>query len=129
MIDHAATRSLTPDWQALADAVLAGHTLTHDEAVSIVRAPDEVLLDLLSAAYRIRRQHFGNRVQLYFLMNAKSGLCPEDCGYCSQSKVSDADIPRYNLLNAEKLLAGAQAAAARWTRSPRSCRRSRSGST
>ena len=33
-------------------------------------------------------------------MNAKSGLCPEDCGYCSQSKVSEAEIPRYNLLNA-----------------------------
>ena len=44
-------------------------------------------------------------------MNAKSGLCPEDCGYCSQSKVSDAEIPRYNLLSAEKLLAGARVAA------------------
>jgi biotin synthase len=52
-------------------------------------------------------------VQLYFLMNAKSGLCPEDCGYCSQSKVSEADIPRYNLLSAEKLLAGARLAAER----------------
>ena len=46
-------------------------------------------------------------------MNAKSGLCPEDCGYCSQSKVSEAEIPRYNLLNAEKLLAGARLAAER----------------
>ena len=46
-------------------------------------------------------------------MNAKSGLCPEDCGYCSQSKVSEAEIPRYNLLNAEKLLDGARVAAER----------------
>ena len=67
----------------------------------------------MAAAYRIRRQFFGNRVQLYFLMNAKSGLCPEDCGYCSQSKVSEAEIPRYNLLNAEKLLDGARVAAER----------------
>jgi biotin synthase len=46
-------------------------------------------------------------------MNAKSGLCPEDCSYCSQSKISDAEIPRYNLLNREQLLAGAAAAAER----------------
>jgi biotin synthase len=46
-------------------------------------------------------------------MNAKSGLCPEDCHYCSQSKISEAEIPRYNLLNREQLLAGAAAAAER----------------
>jgi biotin synthase len=100
-------------WHTLASQVLEGHCLTADEALAIVRSGDEVLLDVLSAAYRIRRRYFGNRVQLYFLMNAKSGLCPEDCSYCSQSKVSTADIPRYNLLNADKLLAGARAAAER----------------
>ncbi len=101
------------DWQALAERVLAGHILTEDEALAIVRSDDDQLLDLLAAAYRIRKQHFGNRVQLYFLMNAKSGLCPEDCGYCSQSKVSDAEIPRYNILNAQKLMDGARVAAER----------------
>jgi biotin synthase len=101
------------DWQALATRVLAGHLLTMDEALEILRSPDDELLDVLAASFRIRRQYFGKRVQLYFLMNAKSGLCPEDCGYCSQSKVSEAEIPRYNLLNAEKLLAGAKVAAER----------------
>ena len=61
--------------------------------------------------YRVRRRSFGNQVQLYFLMNAKSGLCPEDCSYCSQSKVSEAEIPRYNLLSRDKLLDGARMAA------------------
>jgi biotin synthase len=61
----------------------------------------------------VRHHHFGNTVQLFFLMNAKSGLCPEDCGYCSQSKVSDAEIPRYNLLSAPKLLEAAKLAAER----------------
>jgi biotin synthase len=46
-------------------------------------------------------------------MNAKSGLGPEDCHYCSQSKVSTADIPQYNLLSREKLLDGARVAAER----------------
>ena len=77
----------------------------------MLECPDEELLDLLAAAYRVRRRWFGNQVQLYFLMNAKSGLCPEDCGYCSQSKVSEAEIPRYNLLSRDKLLDGARVAA------------------
>ncbi len=100
-------------WNPLAESVLAGHPLSTEDALAILRSPDEELLDLLAAAYRIRRRYFGNRVQLYFLMNAKSGLCPEDCGYCSQSKVSEAEIPRYNILNAQKLLDGARVAAER----------------
>src|SRR5438045_9563524 len=91
-------------WQALAERVLAGHELTHDEALAVLRAPDEELLDILAAAYKLRRRWFGNTVQLYFLMNAKSGLCPEDCHYCSQSKISTAEISRYNILSRDKLL-------------------------
>ncbi|HEX3726917.1 MAG TPA: biotin synthase BioB [Pirellulales bacterium] len=100
-------------WHALAERVLSGGELEFDQALSVLACPDEQLLDLLAAAYTVRRRYFGNTVQLYFLMNAKSGLCPEDCGYCSQSKVSDAEIPRYNLLDRNKLLAGAEMAASR----------------
>jgi biotin synthase len=100
-------------WHALAERVIGGHRLTADEALSILRSRDEQVLDVLAGAYSIRRRYFGNRVQLYFLISAKTGLCPEDCGYCSQSKVSSADIPQYNLLSAEKLLDGAKAAAER----------------
>lgn len=116
MIDRIARPTIAPassNWHDLATRVLDGHRLTEDEALSILDAPDGELLDLLSAAYRVRHRHFGNRVQLYFLVNAKSGLCPEDCGYCSQSKVSDAEIPKYRLLSAEKLLDGARIAAER----------------
>ena len=49
-------------------------------------------------------------------MNAKSGLCPEDCHYCSQAKTATSDIPRYNLLSREKLLDGARLAAERQAR-------------
>lgn len=103
--------SCTGRWAALADRVLGGERLTLDEGLAILSSPDDELLELLDAAFRVRRQYFGRKVQLYFLMNAKSGLCPEDCGYCSQSKVSDAEIPRYNLLNRQKLLDGARLAA------------------
>jgi biotin synthase len=98
------------NWDALASDVLDGRTLDRIDALAILRAPDAELLELLAAAFRVRRRHFGRQVQLYYLKNAKSGLCPEDCGYCSQSSVSTADIPRYRYLNVDALLAGARAA-------------------
>ena len=103
-------------WHELAARVLDGHLLTEDEGLAILASPDQELLDLLAAVYRIRRRYFGNTVQLHFLINAKSGLCPEDCGYCSQSRVSQAEIPRYNLLNREQLLEGARLATERGSR-------------
>ncbi len=97
-------------WHGLAQRILAGHQLTHQEGLAILESSDAEILDLLAAAFRLRRRYFGVDVQLYFLMNAKSGLCPEDCSYCSQSKNSDAEIPKYNLLNRQKLLDGARLA-------------------
>ena len=98
------------EWQTLADEVLNGRSLTRAEAREILDCPDAELLDLLHAAFRVRERHFGRQVQLYYLRNAKSGLCPEDCGYCSQSAVSDAPIPKYRWQDEETLLAGARQA-------------------
>lgn len=103
----------TIHWGGLADRVLAGSPLTEIEALSVLECSDDELLDLLANVYRVRRHYFGKTVQLYFLMNAKSGLCPEDCGYCSQSKNSKAEIPKYNLLDETRLLDGAREAFAR----------------
>ena len=104
---------LSTDWSELAQRVLAGYKLTEEDALAILQASDDELLDIMAAAYQVRRKYWGKSVQLYFLMNAKSGLCPEDCHYCSQSSVSEAEIPKYNLLSRDKLLAGAKAAAER----------------
>lgn len=102
--------SSTSRWQLLADQVLSGYQLTHDEGLEILHSSDDELLDLLSATYRLRQKYFGKKVQLYYLKNAKSGLCPEDCGYCSQARGSKAEIPKYRMLNEEKLINGAKAA-------------------
>ena len=104
---------LKTDLFSLADQVLDGLEIDASMAVDLLSTDDARLLELLAAAHRIRYHHFGNTVQLYFLMNAKSGLCPEDCSYCSQSKISQAPIPKYNLLDREKLLDGARMAAER----------------
>jgi biotin synthase len=98
-------------WNGLADRVLAGERLGREDGLAVLRAPDGELLDILAAAYRVRRRFFGNRVHLNFLINAKSGHCGEDCGYCSQSRVSTAMIEKYNLLEPEQILDGARAAA------------------
>ncbi len=98
-------------WNDLAESVLSGAVISRSQALALLAAPDRELPDLLAASFRVRERAFGRTVQLYFLMNAKSGLCPEDCGYCSQSKVSAAEIPRYNLLSRHKLLDGARMAA------------------
>jgi len=108
--------SSTSSWSDLSEQVLAGHVLTADESRRVLDCPDDQILDLLAAAFRVRRQHFGRQVQLYHLQNAKSGLCPEDCGYCSQSSVSDAPIEKYRWLDEETLLQGARAAQANQAR-------------
>lgn len=97
----------------MADSVLAGEPLSESDALAVLQAPEHDLLDVMAAAYRVRYHYFAKTVQLYFLMNAKSGLCPEDCHYCSQSKISSAPVPKYNILQREKLLAAAQIAAER----------------
>jgi biotin synthase len=91
-------------WNSLADQALAGDPLSFEQALEVLETPDEKLLELIAAAFSVRYHHFGRRVRLNFLVNAKSGYCGEDCGYCSQSRVSTADILRHQLLSKEELV-------------------------
>lgn len=105
-----------PVYDSYAERALAGEALTRDEALMVLRAPDDDLRPLLLAAFRVRERHFGRRVKLCMLRNARSGLCPEDCHYCSQSAVSTATIDTYRLLPTERLIEGAETAVARGAR-------------
>lgn len=98
------------DWNSFADLSLAGECLSREAALAVLRAPDQALLDQLASAYRVRRHYWGNRVRLHYLLNAQSGLCPEDCHYCSQSKISSAEIEKYPLMAQDKILAAADRA-------------------
>lgn len=100
------------NYSELADRALAGDTLSDEEARAVLAAPDADLPEMLAAAFRLRRHYFGLDVQIHVLTNAKSGLCPEDCHYCSQSSVSNAPIERYALLRPERLLEEAKRAKA-----------------
>ncbi|HXG53172.1 MAG TPA: biotin synthase BioB [candidate division Zixibacteria bacterium] len=95
------------DFDRLAEKALQGELLEREEMKAVLNAADEDLPELLSAAFKVRRRYFGKRVQIHMLMNAKSGLCPEDCHYCSQSSVSRAPIDKYPFVSKEKLVEGA----------------------
>ncbi|MEW5947166.1 MAG: biotin synthase BioB [bacterium] len=88
----------------LLDRAETGVNLSPDEALRLFNVPFEDVLGLFDAANRIRMKHFGNRVDLCSLVNAKSGNCSEDCAFCSQSVHHRANIRKYGLLPKEKIL-------------------------
>ena len=99
------------DYGLLATKVLEGHELTDTEALAILESPDDELLSLLHATYQIRKHYYGNKVKLNMIINTKSGLCAENCGYCSQSIVSKAPIEKYPMMKKDEIVAGAERAA------------------
>ncbi|MFJ1754929.1 biotin synthase BioB [Kitasatospora sp. NPDC088134] len=93
----------------LTDKGLRRELPTREEALAVLATTDDQLLDVVAAAGRVRRQWFGRRVKLNYLVNLKSGLCPEDCSYCSQRLGSKAEILKYTWLKPDQ---AAEAAAA-----------------
>ncbi|OXS81206.1 biotin synthase BioB [Kocuria marina] len=92
----------------LAERVLAGDPVTPDEALELLHTDDPGMLDLVAAAARLRREHFGMTVKVNYLVNLKSGLCAEDCGYCSQRLNAGTDILKYSWLSPEKAVEQAE---------------------
>jgi len=52
----------------------------------------------MNGAYKIRKDYFGNKVKLNMILSTKTGYCPENCGYCSQSIESTAPIKKYTMM-------------------------------
>ena len=98
------------DYQVFAEKALQDTVLSAEEMDVVLEAPIEGLLQLLQSAFQVRQTYFGRKVHLHVLQNAKSGLCPEDCGYCSQSSVSKANIEKYAMLPRERIVQGAREA-------------------
>jgi biotin synthase len=68
---------------------------------SLLRLP---LTNLLSLADKVRREHTGSKFELCSIVNAKSGLCSEDCKFCAQSIRHSTGIARYPLLEKSRIL-------------------------
>src|SRR3954470_5754343 len=97
-------------WSLLADKALAGTVISRDEARAVLHAPIDDTLTLLDAAFRVRRAHWGRRVSLHVLENAKLGACPEDCGFCSQSSKHTSPGGEAPMKSVDELVAGARRA-------------------
>ena len=95
----------------LAERALRDEPPSTQEALRILDDPTVELLPLLQAAYQPRHRHFGKRVMVHVLNNVQNGLCPEDCGYCSQSRDSKAPLRAYPMKPEEEVMREAEAAA------------------
>ena len=96
----------------LAEKALAGIALSREEALAVLQTADSELPELLRAAFTVRERFWGRKIKICVLQNARSGLCPEDCHYCSQSVISTAEINKYRLMAFDQLVAGARKAVA-----------------
>ena len=96
----------------LADKAVNRELPTREEALSVLATGDDELLEVVAAAFRVRRRFFGRRVKLNYLVNIKSGLCPEDCFYCSQRVGSSAEVLKYTWLKTDEIVASASAGVA-----------------
>lgn len=96
----------------LVDKGLRRELPTREEALAVLATSDDELLDVVAAAGKVRRQWFGRRVKLNYLVNLKSGLCPEDCSYCSQRLGSKAGILKYTWLKPDEASKAAAAGVA-----------------
>lgn len=100
---------MSATFQQLADSILDGNPATPDDALAVLRATDSELMSVVAAAARLRWAHFGNTVKVNYLVNIRSGLCPENCGYCSQALGSNAPILKYSWLSSDETLEQATA--------------------
>ena len=97
-------------WHSLADRAIAGERISRDDARAVLSAPDEQVLAILDAAFKVRRQFHGKKVRIHVLQNAKSGACPEDCSFCSQSSKYDTSVDEYKIQSVEEIVEGARRA-------------------
>jgi biotin synthase len=84
--------------------------ISQEEALRLGEIEDHAEIELLvERAWRVRLERFGDSTDMCSLVNAKSGGCAEDCGFCSQSRFSEADTPMHAMMSAEQILEHARA--------------------
>jgi biotin synthase len=87
--------------------------ISRAEALALGRLESiEDIEALVERAWRARVEHFGDSTDMCSLVNAKSGGCAEDCGFCAQSRFADAETPMHALMEPEQILEHARAAEA-----------------
>ena len=88
----------------LKEKVLSGEGLGYADAHCLLEAKDRNLPGLMDIANQARSGFKGDEVSLCSIINAKSGVCSEDCAFCSQSVYHRTDAPVYSFVGREKIL-------------------------
>src|ERR1700719_3151641 len=87
--------------------------ITREEALALGEIEDrEEIRALVERAWAARVERFGDSTDMCSLVNAKSGGCAEDCGFCAPSRFADAQTPMHAMMEPEQILEHARAAEA-----------------
>ena len=85
-----------------------GDPITFDEALAVAELPDRDVPALIACAHRLRLQRSGPGVELESILSAKTGGCPEDCHFCSQSAQFDSPVKATPFLDADEIVKAAE---------------------
>ncbi len=96
--------------QQFVDKVTQGTGLDSSEALQILTARGAALTAFMAGAQQLKETYCSDQAALCSIINAKSGLCPENCSFCAQSAHHQTDARVYGLKSAEELVAGARQA-------------------
>ncbi|MEI6691519.1 MAG: biotin synthase BioB [Chlorobium sp.] len=98
--------TLHPQIKAAYRVLETGEPISRAEAVQLATLPGELALDLASLANKVKNRYGsgGEYLHACSIMNAKSGVCGENCKFCAQSRHNHADIEVYDLVNEESVL-------------------------
>jgi biotin synthase len=87
--------------------------ITREEALRLGELEDHLEIEaLVEHAWRVRRDRFSDSTDMCSLVNAKSGGCAEDCGFCAQSRYAESDTPMHAMMDPAQILEHARAAEA-----------------
>lgn len=87
-----------------AERIKAGGEIGTDDALVLAGTEKKNLFQLFAAAGLIREHYMGNKVTLCSIINAKSGMCPENCAFCAQSAHSVTKAAKYELMDEEEMV-------------------------
>jgi biotin synthase len=87
----------------LCSVVLKDEPISEEVALAILKSGNDEILETMTLTNALRMRHFGNKIHLCSILNAKSGACEQDCAFCTQSTHHDTEVDTYNLCSEETI--------------------------